>query len=81
MGQRKVEQLEANIEALTVDLTAEDLDRIDRAVPFDPGFAMSFIFKQKYDLTLTAADIWLTQSASHIDAPANFSVIRPQQRE
>ncbi|KAJ8509476.1 hypothetical protein ONZ45_g8359 [Pleurotus djamor] len=38
IGGRKVEQLEANVEALTISLTDDHMKEIESAVPFDPGF-------------------------------------------
>ncbi|KAK9453382.1 hypothetical protein V1511DRAFT_505557 [Dipodascopsis uninucleata] len=70
VGQRKVEHLKANVASLSVKLTPEDVDKIDSAVPFDPGFPMSFLFRDmKYDLTLGAHDVWLTKLSAHVDAP------------
>jgi hypothetical protein len=70
--------LKANVEALGIELSKEDMDRIDTAVAFNPGFPMNFIFHGKYDLTLTAADIPLTRKAGHIDAPPHPSIISPR---
>ncbi|OJI96139.1 hypothetical protein ASPVEDRAFT_157357 [Aspergillus versicolor CBS 583.65] len=78
IGQRKIEHLKANVEALGIELSKEDMDRIDTAVAFNPGFPMNFIFHGKYDLTLTAADVPLTRKAGHIDAPPHPSIISPR---
>ena len=78
IGQRKVEHLKANVEALSVELTKEEMDKLDTAVPFDPGFPMSFAFPGKYDLTLTAADVPLTRKACHIDAPPQQGIVAPR---
>ncbi|KAL2813102.1 NADP-dependent oxidoreductase domain-containing protein [Aspergillus granulosus] len=78
IGQRKIEHLKANVEALGIEMSKEDMDKIDTAVNFNPGFPMNFIFHGKYDLTLTAADIPLTQKAAHIDAPPQLSIILPR---
>ncbi|RDX52548.1 Aldo/keto reductase [Lentinus brumalis] len=42
VGGRKVEQLEANIEALSVSLTQEQVEFLEDALPFDPGFPHTF---------------------------------------
>lgn len=42
IGGRKVEQLHANIEALELSLTAEQITFLDGAVPFDKGFPYNF---------------------------------------
>ncbi|KAI0719854.1 Aldo/keto reductase [Cerioporus squamosus] len=43
VGGRKVEQLEANIEALSVNLTQEQVKFLEDAVPFEPGFPHNFV--------------------------------------
>ncbi|KAI0632846.1 aryl-alcohol dehydrogenase [Trametes polyzona] len=43
IGGRKVEQLQANLEALDIALTEEQIKRIESAVPFDPGFPHTMI--------------------------------------
>jgi hypothetical protein len=42
-GCRKVSYLKANIAALSLQLTDEEIDEIENAVPFDMGFPMNFI--------------------------------------
>ena len=44
VGGRKVEHLKGNIEALTVELSDEDIKEIDDAVPFDIGFPHNFLW-------------------------------------
>lgn len=41
---RKADHLKANIEALTMDLSADDLKEIESSVPFDLGFPHSLIW-------------------------------------
>ena len=43
VGGRKVEHIKGNIAALEVDLTEEDVARIDEAYRFDPGFPHTFL--------------------------------------
>ncbi|KAK0231790.1 NADP-dependent oxidoreductase domain-containing protein [Armillaria nabsnona] len=43
IGGRKVEHLKANIEALNVSLSKEQIEFLDGAVPFDPGFPTTMI--------------------------------------
>ncbi|KAI4178604.1 MAG: hypothetical protein L6R41_008315, partial [Letrouitia leprolyta] len=45
VGGRKVEHLKGNIEALKVELTDEEVDEIDSAVPFQVGFPMNMLFE------------------------------------
>lgn len=43
IGGRKVEHLNANIEALTISLTQEQIEYLENVVPFDPGFPNTMI--------------------------------------
>ncbi|KAF9220875.1 Aldo/keto reductase [Gyrodon lividus] len=43
IGGRKVEQLEANLEALEIVLTPEHIKYLESIVPFDPGFPITMI--------------------------------------
>ena len=43
IGGRKVEQLKENIAALDISLTPEQVQRIEEAAPFDPGFPNNMI--------------------------------------
>ncbi|PYI14864.1 norsolorinic acid reductase [Aspergillus japonicus CBS 114.51] len=80
VGQRKVEHLKANIDALKIDLSKAEIREIDLAAPFDPGFPNTMLFggNEKYDVGFTAADISLTKWAAHIDAPAQQEAVRPR---
>ncbi|RAH55770.1 norsolorinic acid reductase [Aspergillus piperis CBS 112811] len=79
IGQRKIEHLQANVEALSVSLSNEDLDEIDSASSFDVGFPMNFIFRDSYSSRNTAADVWLTKASALIDAPPHASPVPPRQ--
>ncbi|KAF1357011.1 norsolorinic acid reductase [Delphinella strobiligena] len=79
VGQRKIEHLKANIDALSIRLSQEDLEEIDQAVEFDPGFPMSMIFRgSAYTTSLTASDVGLTKMSAHIDAPPKQLPVRPR---
>jgi len=43
IGGRKVEHLVANLEALDIILTDEQIKSLEDVVPFDPGFPSNFI--------------------------------------
>jgi len=43
IGGRKVEQLKENIAALDISLTPEQVQRIEAAASFDPGFPNKMI--------------------------------------
>jgi len=45
VGGRTVEHLRHNVEALTLELTAEDIREIEGAVPFDPGFPTNVLYR------------------------------------
>ncbi|KAJ5765944.1 norsolorinic acid reductase A [Penicillium odoratum] len=76
VGQRKIEHLKANIEALSIQLSKQDMDEIDTAVPFDAGFPNTFIFRGKYDSNKTASDVMLTTLSAHIDSPPNQEPVK-----
>jgi hypothetical protein len=78
VGQRKVEHLKANIEALSISLSAEDLAEIDAAADFDIGFPMNFIFRD-YSTSNTASDVWLTQATTHLDVPPHTPPVQSRQ--
>lgn len=43
VGGRKIEHLKGNIEALSLALSPEEMEEIEGAVEFDPGFPLNFI--------------------------------------
>jgi len=45
VGGRKVEHLMANIEALELVLSDEQIKYLENALPFDPGFPVTFIVR------------------------------------
>jgi hypothetical protein len=79
IGQRKVDHLLANIEALKIELTPEDLDQIDSATPFDPSFPNSFLVDGKYNLNVTGSDLWSAKLAGHLDSVEHQRAIRPHE--
>lgn len=85
VGGRKVEHLRGNVEALSLDLTPEEVKEIDDAYPFDAGFPNNFIFefrgRQKYDISLTSADIGLLKAAVILDVPPHEQPIKPHEFE
>ncbi|KAL8696512.1 MAG: hypothetical protein Q9224_002752 [Gallowayella concinna] len=69
-GGRKIEHLKGNIEALAIELTDEEVDEIDAALPFDVGFPMSMLFEmggEKYNSRMGAKDIRLLNTTSNLD--------------
>ncbi|KAL7794476.1 Norsolorinic acid reductase [Trichoderma ceciliae] len=65
VGGRTVEHLKHNIEALTLQLTEEDIDEIENAYPFDLGFPGNMIWGKK--LNVSQQKIWLLESAAHYE--------------
>ncbi|KAL4901173.1 NADP-dependent oxidoreductase domain-containing protein [Aspergillus multicolor] len=78
VGQRKLEHLRANVEALSVRLSSADIDEIDAASSFDIGFPMNFVFHEYSSQRTTAADVWLTNVSARIDAPPHQSPVVPR---
>ncbi|KAF2690457.1 aryl-alcohol dehydrogenase-like protein [Lentithecium fluviatile CBS 122367] len=71
VGGRKVEHLKGNIEALSLQLSDEEIDDIDSATDFDVGFPMNFLFEfggTKYNTRMTSSDIGLLRYAGKLDS-------------
>ena len=73
VGGRKVEHLKGNIDALSLDLSAEDIQAIESAYPFEVGFPMNFLGG-----TGKQADVWLTYMGGHFDYVEGAKPIPPQ---
>ncbi|KAF8443115.1 NADP-dependent oxidoreductase domain-containing protein [Boletus edulis BED1] len=70
IGGRKVEQLEANLEALEIVLTPEQIKHLESIVPFDPGFP--------YTLIGDGSDYnFLMQNAAYMEKQPPLRVIVP----
>ncbi len=70
VGGRKVEHLKGNIEALKVELSDQEMDEIDGAVPFDVGFPMNMLFEYggaKYNTRMTSKDVFPVKPAVNLD--------------
>ncbi|KAL8669844.1 MAG: hypothetical protein Q9168_005584 [Polycauliona sp. 1 TL-2023] len=70
VGGRTIEHLKGNIEALSIELTDEEVDEIDGAVPFEVGFPMNMMFEMsgnKYNTRMSAKDILLVGTTSNLD--------------
>jgi hypothetical protein len=65
IGGRKVEHLKGNIEALTIELTDEEVEEIESAVPFDLGFPHNFLWGKQVPNPLQ--DVWLLSTAGVFD--------------
>ncbi|KAK9426897.1 NADP-dependent oxidoreductase domain-containing protein [Lipomyces doorenjongii] len=80
VGGRKLEHLKGNIEALSVELTDDDIEEIETAYPFDVGFPMSMLFglhdPSYYRSRMTAKDINLVKGSVSLDTPEKVRPIR-----
>lgn len=58
VGNRTIEQLKGNIDGLSVVLTEDDVNDIEAANPFDPGFPMNFLFQGTFKEAHPAYSTW-----------------------
>ena len=81
VGGRKIEQLESNIEALSIELSDEEVDEIDAAAPFDVGFPMNLLFGYgggpKHNTRMWTGDVSLMKSAAYIDDVRKARPVKP----
>lgn len=71
VGGRKVEHLKGNIEALSVELSEEEIDKIEDAEPFDIGFPLSMLFSyggNKYRSRMTSSDSPLVNANTRLES-------------
>ncbi|KAI5463802.1 NADP-dependent oxidoreductase domain-containing protein [Mariannaea sp. PMI_226] len=70
VGGRKVEHIKGNIEALTLELSEEDIQEIDNAIEFDLGFPHNILYRPGQPNG--SQDVWLLKMGGHIDyVPTN----------
>lgn len=82
IGGRKVDQLKSNIEALSIELTQEEIYEIEDAEKWDPGFPLNFVFEspgQKYRSDMTARHIWQLNCNTRLETVAKPRPIEPKQ--
>ena len=67
VGGRKVEHIKGNVEALRIELSKNDVDKIEEAYRFDPGFPHTFLSGTLFDdedskpeVPKGPQDVWLT---------------------
>ncbi|KAL2783887.1 norsolorinic acid reductase [Aspergillus keveii] len=75
VGQRDPKHLLANVKALGVSLSVQEIREIDSVVPFDAGFPLNFLFGPEHRTDMTASDVFWTQVAAHVDVPPAQAVI------
>ncbi|KAI9749882.1 MAG: hypothetical protein M4579_006702 [Chaenotheca gracillima] len=71
VGGRKIEHLKGNIEALSLELSDEDVAEIDKAYPFDVGFPVNFLGGDK------PQDVWLTHMFGQFEYVDRQKPIKP----
>ncbi len=77
-GGRKIDHLKGNIEALRLELSSEDVEEIDNALPFDAGFPLAFLLgegDEKHNTHFTASDGTFLSMNAHIDSVEDVKVI------
>jgi hypothetical protein len=78
VGARTVEHVKAFEDSLKINMSQEELDFIDAAIPFNPLFPMTFLYTfggdREYSVALTPADNFQYRMAAFIDSPANQPV-------
>jgi len=70
VGGRKIEHLQGNIDALKIQLTAEDIKEIEDAVPFELGFPHDFLGGS------TPGNNWLMKSVAYMDHVDGLKAIK-----
>ncbi|KAH6616475.1 NADP-dependent oxidoreductase domain-containing protein [Boeremia exigua] len=79
VGVQTVEHVKAIPNALNIQLSNEEIDRIHNAAPFDPLFPNTFLFANKgYNTRLTAADQTNYQMTTWINAPPKQQPYAPR---
>ena len=86
VGGRKIDHLKGNIEALGLELSAEDTKEIESAVDFDVGFPMNFLFgmgsakqPEKYNTNMTSSDVNLLAYAGNVESVPHQQPPQPHQ--
>jgi len=87
VGGRKVEHIKGNIDALKVNLTEEDIAKIDNAYHFDPGFPHTFLSGSLFgdegdtpEIPHGPGDVWLTNVMGTFDWVEEPKPIKPLQK-
>ncbi|KAL8650444.1 MAG: hypothetical protein Q9210_003823 [Variospora velana] len=69
-------------EALRIELTDEEVDEMDKAVPFDIGFPLSMLLEmggEQYDSRMSSKDIKLLNTNTHINMVQGTKAPAPRQ--
>ena len=76
IGQRKIEHLQANVEALSLELTPEDVKEIETGYEFDLGFPHSFLCPRGHGAG-GPQDVEFSAGMGHFDYVQPAQAIRP----
>ncbi|KAK1089605.1 hypothetical protein LTR48_000365 [Friedmanniomyces endolithicus] len=79
VGGRKVEQLQGNIAALSIKLSAQEIEAIEEAYPFDYGFPLNFLFIGQKQPSRYGNDVLLTKMSAHLDVVQRPRAIEPRE--
>ncbi|KAL8947849.1 MAG: hypothetical protein Q9222_005920 [Ikaeria aurantiellina] len=79
VGGRKIDHLKGNIDALNVSLTPEEIQEIEGAVEFDPGFPLNFISPMAPSGAKGPKDVVFTDMSGKFDYVEGPFPIRPPQ--
>ncbi|KAL9610729.1 MAG: hypothetical protein Q9167_004592 [Letrouitia subvulpina] len=80
VGGRKIEHLQGNIEALSLELSDEEIQAIEGAVEFDPGFPWNFIAPMNPSGGKGPKDIVFTDMSGKFDYVEGPFPIRPHKQ-
>ncbi|KAK7962616.1 aldo/keto reductase [Apiospora aurea] len=80
VGGRKVEQLKANVEALSLELSPEDVAEIEKGYDFDVGFPHN-ILNSNSTMVKGPQDVTLLAGMGHFDYVASPSAVKPHKGE
>ncbi|KAH7384738.1 NADP-dependent oxidoreductase domain-containing protein [Cadophora sp. MPI-SDFR-AT-0126] len=85
VGGRKVSHLKGNIEALSIELSDEEIDEIEGVAEFDIGWPMNQLFMagqgRNYSSRMTCKDVAWTGFAAKLDVPEKVRAVKPRKLE
>ncbi|KUJ13491.1 norsolorinic acid reductase [Mollisia scopiformis] len=79
IGGRKTEHLQRNIDALSIDLSDEEILEIEGAVPFDFGYPHSLISGNPYKTISSGDPCYFIQACCYFEGVEDPKAIHPQQ--
>lgn len=77
VGGRTVDHLKQNVQALTLNLSDEDIQEIEAAVPFDMGFPHNFLWGEKSPSA--PGEVWLLNMGGTFDYVPEPKAIAPKE--